>query len=391
MKYLSKTLALVTAAAIGLSACGGGGGGSAVNASSPAVLSGTAAVGTPIVGAVVSVSCANGLTATSQPTSSTGAWQVAVNTQAFPCAVQLNGGTINGLQNLLQLHSIGLAAGTLNVTPLTDLMVGLATHSPVPSGWFSAVRPANLSAVDVAALQNAFSLIVTLLNINQLGTTVNPMTTAFTPVAGNVMDDTLAALTATLNSVNVTYSALLLNIGSQTPSVPAGFAAALLSQYAIISTGSIPAPVVPTPTGTNTTTGLASNGAPQVAPANCAMGGGIGGSLKCQANAIANFGPANVQDATTGQVCTASYVNGTLSVSNGIQAVTGYLNGQVMSQLSVYGTINAMTPQSLGAWASGNGQIAIAKVNWNAAGIVTSIYGQTQSFANGTPSFTCTN
>jgi hypothetical protein len=269
-------------------------------------------------------------------------------------------------------------------------MVGLATHSPVPSGWFSAVRPATLSAVDVAAMQNAFSLIVSLLNITQLGTTINPMTTAFTPVAGNVMDDTLAALTATLNSVNVTYSALLLNIGSQTPSVPAGFGAAVLNHYAIISTGSSPAPVVPAPTGVNTTTGLASNGAPQVAPANCAMSAGTGGNEKCQANAIANFGPVSVQDATTGQICMATYVNGTLTVSSGTQTFTGLLNGNLLSDLNVLGTGSAMTPESLTAYASVGAQIVVDIVKWNAAGTVTSIHGQAVSLLSGVTQVTCT-
>jgi hypothetical protein len=204
------------------------------------------------------------------------------------------------------------------------------------------------------------------------------------------MDDTLAALTATLNSVNVTYSALLLNIGSQTPSVPTGFGTALLSQYAIISTASSPAPAAPSPTGSNTTTGVALNGAPKVAPSNCAIGGGPGAYAICKANAIANFGPVSVQDATTGQVCIATYVNGTLTVSSGTQTVSGLLNGQLMSQLSVYGTVTAMTPQTLFAYASGNGQISVDTVDWNAAGTVTSIYGRTQSFANGTTTFTCT-
>jgi hypothetical protein len=48
---------------------------------------------------------------------------VSLTEPTFPCAVQLNGGTINNVANTTPLHSNALVSGTLNVTPLTDLIV----------------------------------------------------------------------------------------------------------------------------------------------------------------------------------------------------------------------------------------------------------------------------
>ena len=101
-----------------LAGCGGSG------SSTPAAstLKGVAAVGYPIIGGTINVSCAaaSALTAT---TSSTGGWQVTVSGQTLPCAVQVAGGTINGIANSTSYHSIATAFGNVNVTPLTDLMV----------------------------------------------------------------------------------------------------------------------------------------------------------------------------------------------------------------------------------------------------------------------------
>src|SRR5664279_2236473 len=114
MRFDVKNLVLGIATACAIAACGGGGG-SNVAPAIVGTLSGTAAVGAPIVGATVKVICASGSALTSQPSSSVGLWQVTLTGQTFPCAAQVNGGTINGVANTSQFHSIAMGVGTLNI------------------------------------------------------------------------------------------------------------------------------------------------------------------------------------------------------------------------------------------------------------------------------------
>ncbi|NVO06470.1 MAG: hypothetical protein HXX19_11320, partial [Rhodoferax sp.] len=85
-----------------LAACGGG-------SSTPAAttLSGTAAVGVPIVNGAITVSCASGSTLTTT-TTSTGTWTVTINGQTLPCATQVTGGTVGGVANTTPYHSIAV-------------------------------------------------------------------------------------------------------------------------------------------------------------------------------------------------------------------------------------------------------------------------------------------
>ncbi|OLP04614.1 hypothetical protein BLL52_4302 [Rhodoferax antarcticus ANT.BR] len=124
-------------------------------------MSGTAAVGAPVVGANVSVTCTSGAKLTSQPTSSSGLWQVVLSDQTFPCAAQLSGGTVNGVTNTLQLHSVALNKGTLNITPITDLVVTNASQAANPSAWYAAIASAGFTTVNAASLNSALNLLVT--------------------------------------------------------------------------------------------------------------------------------------------------------------------------------------------------------------------------------------
>jgi hypothetical protein len=388
-----KHLVLAVATACGLAACGGGGGGGTANAATPAVLSGTAAVGTPIVGATVSVRCANGLTATSSPTGSMGQWQVSLTDQVFPCAVQLNGGTINSVANTTQLHSIALTSGTINVTPLTDLMVAFASHAAVPSAWFASLQSSGLTSVDANSLHAALSLLINVLQMGQLSDIVNPMTSSFAPIAGNVIDDTLTALAAAMTSTSTSYGTLLSQVSGQNPVVPNALTTAILSQYATTHSGSgVTSGLYTPPTGTNTTTGQAANGSPRVNLANCGVNAGSGAYAKCQANAIANFGPVTVHDAATSATCTANYVDGILSVSNGTLSLTGYMNASFLSDLNVWGTGSGVTVDTVSGYSSNGSSVDLATVSWGADGVLQSIHGKVTQLTTGTSTeFTCTN
>src|SRR5690606_29628205 len=79
-------------------------------------LTGTAAVGAPIVGGAVVAKCADGSGfTTSVGTNAQGVFTGLVASSAFPCALQITGGA-----PAIVLHSYTANAGTVNITPLTD-------------------------------------------------------------------------------------------------------------------------------------------------------------------------------------------------------------------------------------------------------------------------------
>ena len=115
---------LLAAAAAGLAACGGGDdGGATTPAPAATSLSGTAAVGAPIAGGTVQVRC-SGANVLESVTSASGTWRVDTTGQSLPCAVRVTGGNLAAGQ---ALHSVALSFDTLNITPLTDLIVANAT------------------------------------------------------------------------------------------------------------------------------------------------------------------------------------------------------------------------------------------------------------------------
>ncbi len=220
---------LATAAGIGLllAGCGGGGGGSPTSST----LGGTAAVGFPIVGGTINVRCAAGSAISPATTNSTGDWQVTVSGQTLPCAVQVSGGTINSVANTTSYHSIATALGTVNITPLTDLMVANLAGAATLGAWFDGLTPAMLTAINQTGVDAALAKLRTALSgLAPLGT-INPITTAFTAAPGNTSDDMLAALRAAMTSASVTYATLLNNASATTFTVPAGFGTALTLAY----------------------------------------------------------------------------------------------------------------------------------------------------------------
>ena len=123
----------VAALAFTLSACGGGGGGDSASPGSPsnpipasATVSGVAAIGAPIVGGSVSLKCASGATA-SAVTGADGTWQASIKNGDAPCVIRVSGGQADGKPLDAPLHSMIVQPGQANITPLTDLMVGIVT------------------------------------------------------------------------------------------------------------------------------------------------------------------------------------------------------------------------------------------------------------------------
>jgi len=183
-------------------------------------LSGTAATGAPIVGGVVTVKCATG-TATDPQTENDGKWEVPVAGLTLPCAVEVNGGTIGvgGSANATPYYSTAISAGTVNITPLTSMIVAEMLGSTDLATWFGALSSGAFANINSNALQNAQTAVENAIAGLRAGLgSLNPFTSMFTATSGNQMDDILEALGASGATYAQIVSALVNNA-----SLPVGF------------------------------------------------------------------------------------------------------------------------------------------------------------------------
>lgn len=198
-------------------------------------LTGVAATGSPIVNGTIQVVCAAGTALPSTTSDAAGAWQTTLIGQTLPCALRVSNGTVGGAANSTSYVSVVTAAGTANVTPLTDLLVANLVGSANLSGWFAGLssNAAPVASITTTQVNAALARMATALGgLSPLATTP-PITTAFTPVAGNVSDDMLTAVARALTDAGVSYASLL--SAASAPSFaapPAAFSTALVTAYA---------------------------------------------------------------------------------------------------------------------------------------------------------------
>ena len=185
-------LAAACAAALLLAACGGGSSSSPADPVPPVVpppattLSGTAAVGAPISGSVVAID-SKGKVSTAVNTGAGGAFTVDVAGMTAPFFLSITGSS-GGRQ--VTLNSIATAAGqTVNITPLTDLIVSTASGQPGGTALAAVCAPVanTVSAACTSALANAatqqrldaaVAAVVAMIKPINTGNT-NPLTGAF--------------------------------------------------------------------------------------------------------------------------------------------------------------------------------------------------------------------
>ncbi len=246
MKLTLKRTALVIAgtALLNLYGCGGGSSDSATVPSTPApltTLSGTAAVGAPISGSVFAIDV-NGKVSPAATTSAGGGFIVNVAGMTAPFILSITG-TAGG--RLVTLNSIATAAGqTVNITPLTDLIVSTALGRPGGSALTSLCAPVNqvvpancvsslaALATTPARLTSATDAVVAIIApLNPTG--INPLTGALV-ANGTGMDKILdqilmtpadaqgAMATITLIATNKSLGTVTLpqNAGAGATSVP---------------------------------------------------------------------------------------------------------------------------------------------------------------------------
>lgn len=185
---LRPTARVAAVAALTLAACGGG-----VNPgpATTGVLSGTAATGAPITAARVDVTCAAGVPL-SATTSAIGNYEVALQGQTLPCKLKVSGGS---LAAGVAYHSVALQSGTVNLTPLTDLVVARMAGG-APSAWFSAIATADFQKLTADAVNTALGAITTGLGLATPLGGKNPMTAGFEAKTTDPLDKVLEAIKA---------------------------------------------------------------------------------------------------------------------------------------------------------------------------------------------------
>jgi hypothetical protein len=265
----------VLACSLLLTGCGGGGGSTAAAPAAGTLLTGTAATGLPIVGGTVFAIDKNGTkfpaTAT---TSANGAYTINVAGGVAPFILVVTGTTATGLP--VNLTSIAATNNqTVNITPLTDLIVSSASGqvagqtlatlcTPVAN-----VTPAGCTAALTAAT-NGTNLTQAITNVTNLvapvnGANLNPLTTAFVGGSHTGMDATLDSIVVAPAAPNAMMATVtLVNV----PPASGGSLGSLA-----IAPGAPSAPVAPQiPRATSTVIAAAATGITALTEINACMG-----------------------------------------------------------------------------------------------------------------------
>ncbi|MFM0131234.1 hypothetical protein [Paraburkholderia sediminicola] len=192
-----------------LAACGGGGGNSAGNGATSVNTTGTAAIGSPIIGGTVTLKCASGATS-SATTGTDGSWSVSLKASDYPCVARVNGGQANGVAVASALHSVAAAPGTTNITPLTDIIVGVLGKQD-PDAWFNSAKSGELSGAITTdnlngALAKLATALATLPGKPTLPDSFNPLNTSFKAQKGDAGDGLLETYGAALTASGLSQS-----------------------------------------------------------------------------------------------------------------------------------------------------------------------------------------
>lgn len=147
------TLGLIAVAVVTLTACGGGGGSGGTNTTNTTgtLVTGTAATGLAISGGSVTLNCA-GATSTAPVTTATdGSFRVDVSGVSLPCVAKVDYTDTVGKH---RLHSLVRAAGNVNITPVTDMVVaGLSSTGSASNVTADDIKSYTDSQISVATRQ----------------------------------------------------------------------------------------------------------------------------------------------------------------------------------------------------------------------------------------------
>ncbi|CAJ3746846.1 cell wall surface anchor family protein [Burkholderia pseudomallei] len=204
-------LAFAASMCAALVACGGGGGGNApaTDNTPTTTTGGTAAIGSPIIGGTVELKCASSATA-SATTGTDGSWSASLKSTDYPCVARVSGGQANGTAFASALHSIAAAPGTTNITPLTDIMVGVLGKQD-PAAWFDSAKSNDLTSTITAANLNSSlatlaTALATLPGKPALPGGFNPLNSPFKAEKGDAGDGLLEIYGAALAASGLSQS-----------------------------------------------------------------------------------------------------------------------------------------------------------------------------------------
>ncbi|MEI7536061.1 MAG: c-type cytochrome [Comamonadaceae bacterium] len=190
------TLGLITGLAATLSACGGAGS----SATAPgATVKGVAATGSAISKGSVVLNCTAGSTA-AVSTASDGSYQIDISNMSLPCVARVD--FTDSAGKPAQLHSLVRSAGTVNINPVTDMVVA----SLSATGAASDVQAAEIKTFTEDRIRTATQLVKTELTSKGVSTAFLPddvigtqMTAASGSVKGDDYDSVLDGIAAKTN------------------------------------------------------------------------------------------------------------------------------------------------------------------------------------------------
>src|SRR5690606_26959327 len=145
---------------------------------------------------LVTFKCADG-TAGTGSADGHGRYALSVPTAALPCVLRATSADISGSG----IHSLAGQAGTVHITPLTDLILAYASQQD-PGAWFENVPAGLLAAAAGRYPEDARTVIDSLRAKGYVlpAGDFDPRDASFEPQPGDPYDDFLEALKASLDA-----------------------------------------------------------------------------------------------------------------------------------------------------------------------------------------------
>ena len=201
MAHMFRLQTFMALTAVVMVACGGGGG-AGTSAAPSSLVNGTAATGAAIAGGKVTLKCQNG-TSTIATTGTDGGFSIDVTVIGLPCVGRVDYTDSKGAAQ--KLHTIITAAGTANITPVTDLLVANLTGAVAADAFdkFDAAKTKAFTAVQIKTASDAVkNYLKTTLGLDTAALPTDLVGTKFVPkvggTAGDAADQVLDALQAKL-------------------------------------------------------------------------------------------------------------------------------------------------------------------------------------------------
>ena len=221
MKHFKLSVFTAVLATSLLYACGGGGS-SGISAGTTTV-SGTAATGAAITAGTVTLKCVSG-TSTAATTGTDGSFAIDIGAVTLPCVGRVDYKDAAGAAQ--KLHTFITAAGTANITPITELLVANLTGGTAVDAFdkFDATKSKAITAAQLtAAIAAIKAYFGTTLGLAVTDFPADPVGTKFLAksgaTAGDKTDALLDALAAQLKLTNITLANV---VGAVTTSGIAG-------------------------------------------------------------------------------------------------------------------------------------------------------------------------